>query len=147
MQSILQDWVLRTGLRHQGVLLTGVRGCDVAPKDDPSKLLSRCLRNEILQCHCGDPAKSRSFIELVSEDELVGRMKAFLKNCDHYPQHYVSHLMHTAEIIGYKNPSEVWLWFYESLCKGLHVNPEREEQLDGRLNAAEEAFAKMAEIA
>lgn len=147
MKSVLQDWVMELGLRHQGVMLCAVRGCDTAPKDDPSKLLTRCLRYEVLNCFCVDPAKAVSFIEEVDIDELGERMIAFLKNCDHYPQHYVSHLMHASEVIGYKKPSEQWLWFYQKLCKGLHVNPESEEQLDRRLLADEITFGQLAQIA
>lgn len=147
MKSVLQNWVMELGLRHQGVMLCAIRGCDTAPKDDPSKMLSRCLRQEILNAHVGDPAKSISFIELVDVDELGRRMKAFLKNCDHYPQHYVSHLMHAAEVVGYKKPSEQWLWFYQKLCNGFHLNPETESQLDARLNADEDTFRELAKIA
>jgi hypothetical protein len=146
MKSVLQDWVMELGLRHQGVMLCAVRGCDTAPKDDPSKMLTRCLRYAVLNCHCGDAAKAVSFIELVSKEELRARMIAFLKNCDHYPQHYVSHLMHAAEVVGYKRPSEAWLWFYQKLCKGLHVSPETEPQLDARLTADETTFGKLAEV-
>jgi hypothetical protein len=32
MSSVLQDWVQELPLRAQGTLLTGIRGCDVAPK-------------------------------------------------------------------------------------------------------------------
>jgi hypothetical protein len=151
MKSVLQDWVMELGLRHQGVMLCAVRGCDTAPKDDPSKLLCRCLRYAVLNCHCGDATKAVSFIELVSDDELHRRMVGFLKNCDHYPQHYVSHLMHAAEVIGYKHPDEWmrqrWIWFYCKLVSGLHLTPETESQLDARLLASEEHFGQMAQIA
>lgn len=146
MASILQDWVMELGLRHQGVLLTAVRGCDTVSKNDPVKLISRCVRYEILRCHCGDAAKSVSFIEQVDDDELGRRMKAVLKDFDHYPQHYLQHLMHAAEIIGYKKPDSRWLWFYEKWCNCLHVNPEGEDQLDARLNADEVAFGKLAQV-
>lgn len=144
MKSILQDWVMELGLRHQGVLLTVVRGCDTAPKDDPSKLFTRCIRAVILNAHCGDPAKARTFIESVSTYEMLSRFTAFRSNLDHYPHHYCMHVIHAIEIIGYKHPIEgirdEFGFFYLKLCKGLHVNPETEDQLDERLNADEETF-------
>lgn len=144
MKSILQDWVMELGLRHQGVLVAAVRGCDDVPRHDPSKLLARCLRGEILNAHVGDASKARTFIQVVSEDELADRMKAFLDNSDHYPHHYVMHLVHAAEVVGYKHPKmlsrDMWLAFYEKACKKLHVNPETNEQLDARLNADEKTF-------
>ena len=63
MPSILLPWVTELGLRHQGVLLSAIRGCDTAPRNDASKNLVRCLRAELLLPHCGDPRKSASFIE------------------------------------------------------------------------------------
>lgn len=145
MPSILQGWVTTLGLRHQGVLLTAVRGCDTAPKNDPSKLFTRCVRSMILECHCGDPAKAATFIEAVTTPELRGRFNAFRKNLDHYPHHYVMHVIHAVEIIGYNYPDDyvrnVWKEFYFALCRGLHMQPESETELDERLNADEDTFA------
>jgi hypothetical protein len=145
VKSILQDWVMGLGLRHQGVLLTAVRGCDTAPKDDPSKLFVRCYRAVILNAHCGDPRKSRTFIEAVDPPELQERFKAFRKSVDHYPHHWVLHQTHAIEIVGYKHPNAVtralWFNFYRALVTALHLNTETEEQLDARLDADEETFA------
>lgn len=145
MPSILQDWVVKLGLRHQGVLLTAVRGCDTSPKEDASKKFTRCLRAVILNPHCGDAAKAATFIEKVDTEELKSRFRAFRKDLDHLPHHYVMHFVHATEIIGHKHPGSfvagLWKGFYFDLCRGLHVNPETEEQLDDRLNADEETFA------
>lgn len=148
MRSILQDWVTQLGLRHQGVLLGAVRGCDNAPKEDPAKRLVRCYRAVVLNAHCGDPAKAGTFIEAVPADELQARFDAFRKNFDHYPIHYVTHLMHAAEIVGYKHPNcataVAWRGFYHKVCAALHVSPEAEKQLDRRLDADEETFVALA---
>lgn len=144
--SVLKPWVMRLGLRHQGVLLTSVRGCDTAPKHDASKLLARDYRGEILKCHCGNASKAATFIEEPSHEELIKRFLDYRKNLDHYPHHYVMHLVHAAEIVGYYHPSvprrELWNQFYRDLCRGLHVNPETKEELDARLNADEETFGE-----
>lgn len=181
MQSVLKDWVMRLGLRHQGVLLTSVRGCDTAPKEDASKALARCFRAEILNAHCGDNKKSRSFIEYVDTEELGRRMEAFRKNCDHYPHHWVMHFFHAVQILAYKMPDdaaivlpelprrrsdlsssemvvprwneskntinrwEYWLSLYNAMCRSLHVQPETEADMDIRLGADEETFAKAQE--
>lgn len=146
-KSVVQDWVSELGLRHQGVLMTVIRGCDTAPKHDPSKLLSRCIREVILNAFVGDPAKAATFIEKCHTDEILTRMRNFRKNLDHYPHHYVMHLTHAAEVIGYKHPEPIiaslWLNFYKDLCHGLHVNPETEPQMDARLLADEIKFAEM----
>lgn len=142
-RSVLQDWVMHLGLRHQGVLLSALRGCDTAPKDDASKLFVRCLRNELLNAHCGDNKKSGSYIEYVEGDELLRRFNDLSHNLDHYPHHYLAHLLHAIEIMGYKMPLErrgYWHGFYMILCKGLHCHPETEVELDKRLNADEQTF-------
>ena len=148
MKSVLQDWVMELGLRHQGVLLTAVRGCDTAPKNDPSKLLVRCLRAAFLNPHCGEVRKAKTFIEDPGVEERLARFNDFRANLDHYPHHYVMHLTHAIEILGYKHhdPFEraFWKGCYVSLALGLHMTPETEAELDHRLNADEERFAQRA---
>lgn len=145
-RSILQDWVMALGLRHQGVLLGAVRGCDTAPKEDPSKGLVRALRAEILETHCANPNDAKTFIEPVGEPELQARMQAVSRSFDHLPAHYVLHLVHAAEVIGYHCPyagrAHVWLRFYERMCSKLHMTPETKAELDARLNADETTFAE-----
>lgn len=154
---ILQDWVLELGLRHQGVLLTAVRGCDTAPKDDPSKLFCRMLRGTFLNAHCGDSRRAQSFIEspftyklgLLSPNpfsDLMEQFQAFRKNLDHYPHHYVMHVIHAIEIIGYyhsqQSVADIFRRFYFALVNGLHLTPESKHDLDRRLNADEDSFGK-----
>jgi hypothetical protein len=145
--SILQGWVEGLGLRHQGVLLTAIRGCDTAPKNDASKRFVRCYRSVVLKAHCGDAKKAASFIDGVDEGELASRFDEFRRDLDHYPHHYVMHMLHAIEIVGYKHSDKEvaknWLFMYSILCKGLHVNYETEMQLDSRLNADEASFASM----
>lgn len=144
-KCVLQDWVLRLGLRHQGTLLTAVRGCDDAPKDDPSKKFVRCFRAAILNAHCGDPRKAATFIEACPPAEIEARFQEFRRSTDHYPHHYVMHLLHCCEIVGFKHPNpstrQMWHSFYGRMCRALHLNPESEAQLDARLDADEQTFA------
>jgi hypothetical protein len=147
-QCILQDWVLNLpGLRHQGVLICAIRGCDTAPKDDISKSLARCLREVILNTFVGDSAKAKTFIEKVSDRELQDRMHQFLHSLDQYPLHYVMHVIHAAEIIGYFSKDNGltvirWEQFYYKACHKLHLYPETKEQLNTRLLKDENEFFK-----
>lgn len=136
MRSVLQDWVMNLGLRHQGVLVSCIRGCDNVPKEDPSKTLMRALRSVILHSFNQTPS---AFIDFVDSDVLRERMVAVLSSLDHYPVHYIMHVLHATEIVAYKSPEATdWLWFYEKLCKCFHVKPETEEQLDARLGEVDE---------
>jgi hypothetical protein len=145
MNSVLQSWVEKSGLRHQGVLVSAIRGCDNISKEDASKPLIRAYRGFILQSFDKKPS---SFIEYVDKDELICRMNALVKNFDHYSIHFILHLLQAAEIIGYKHPDvwvkTAWLWFYNRMCKKMHVNSETDEQLDNRFNANETIFAARA---
>ena len=38
---------MELGLRHQGVLISAMRGCDTAPRSDPSKVIQRILRGAV----------------------------------------------------------------------------------------------------
>jgi hypothetical protein len=73
MPSILQSWVEKLGLRHQGVLVSAMRGCDLAPRHDPSKLAQRLLRGAVLEPHCGRVVKPVSYI-VVEPDEIKWHM-------------------------------------------------------------------------
>ena len=134
MPSVLHPWVENLSFRMQGALLSAIRGCDNVPKEDPSKALQRVLRPMILKSACEHPS---SFIDLVEEIEVKKRQQAFLDNFDHYPVHFVLHLMHAAQIIGCYYPSsrgEHWARFYAVLCHKMHVQPENPEQFERRLS-------------
>lgn len=146
-KCVLQDWVLELpGLRHQGVLVCAIRGCDTAPKSDVSKSLARCLREVVLNAFVGDSAKAKTFIEKVSDQELLRRMVDFLYSLDQYPLHYVMHVIHASEIVGYfyrgtDSLAQVrWAWFYGAACHKLHMYPETKEQLNARLLKDETEF-------
>lgn len=142
MQPVIQDWVAYLGLRHQGVLMSSVRGCDSVSKEDASKRLVRAYRSYVLYSFDARPS---SFIDLVTPKELHSRMMEFVNNFDHYPIHFVLHLIHAAEILGYHHPDEEvqeqWRWFYYRMCRKLHTKPESQEELDERLGACEAVFA------
>jgi hypothetical protein len=145
-KSVVKEWVSTLGLRHQGVLLTCIRGCDTVPKDDPIKTLARAYRERVLHCFCGDPAKARSFIERLTDSELYKMMGMVTKSHDHYPHHYLMHLIHASEIIGYKDREDhqfsFWMQFYVRMCHKMHMTPETEKELDARLEMEEEAFGR-----
>lgn len=146
MKSVLQDWVMNLGLRHQGVLVSAVRGCDTTRRDDKSKLIVRMYRDAVLNPHVGDSTKSKSYITKTDFVLLQQWFFELSRDHDHIPHHYLMHLMHAAEVIGYHHPLDQyrdnWLTFYLRMCNKLHVNPETKEQLDARLDASEDDFGK-----
>ena len=134
-RSVLQDWVMVLPLREQGTLLTVVRGCDLTPKeplDSIPRQLVGALRHAFMV-----PADSRE----------VGMVGAFFQETipefrvselGHFPQHWVSHVMHAIEVLGYRYPNDVqrhkWLGIYYKFCHSMHVKPETFEQFEKRLS-------------
>jgi len=143
-QSVLKSWTLDLGLRHQGVLLSAIRGCDTSPRHDKSKVFQRVYRSEILNSHTGDAAKSKSFIMGADVPTTRKYAEEFLEDCDHYPLHYMMHMVHAAEILGYYHPDherrDLWHSFYLQCRKKFHLSPETITDLNKRLNAEEEEF-------
>lgn len=145
--GVLQEWVAKLGLRQQGVLLTVIRGCDTAPKEDVSKDLSRAIRGVLLNTHCANPEESSSYIQHVDLDEMMRRMNNFADSFDQYPTHFVLHILHAAEVIAYYHSDPrigtVFNSFYLIMCNRMHVKPEMRVELAYRLDADEEAFASV----
>lgn len=136
-QSMVQDWVTELGLRHQGTLFTGVRGCDTAPKHDVTKPLMRAIRFAIFVAF--DPrelTEPKGFMYYTPES-FAETVRDFSKSMDHYPSHFVWHAIHAIEVIGYKHPNIIlrdsFSHAYRLLVGKFYVNPETEEQMDERL--------------
>lgn len=145
-KSIVQDWATELGLRHQGTLMGAIRGCDASTKNAPEKRITRILRGVVLNAFVGDPRKAKSFIEWCEDwDEFKEAMDGFFDAYDAIPHHFVMHLIHAAEVIGYyhTNPeiASWWLRFYKKAVHKLHLNLETKEQLDARLSSDEQTFA------
>src|ERR1700744_3079929 len=106
--SVMRQWTMEIPRRHQGVLVTGLRGCDGAPKEDTSKSISRMIRRAVL--NPADPRETRNaggFFGMKPED-LKANVLDFLHSLDQYPLHYIMHLCHACEVIGYKHPDECY---------------------------------------
>lgn len=163
--SIIQPWVQALGLRHQGVIVSAVRGCDGAEREDASKYPVRFYRACVLNAHCRDPRRAVSYMLWPKDQlELERNTKLFTKSIDHYPMHWLTHFMFAAEVTGYyfdprrswvgeeyhgdavRSAPDLswvrgyWLELYCRLVSKLHLVPETKEQLDARLNPDEEAF-------
>lgn len=148
MTSVLQPWVMQLGLRHQGVLVSAVRGYDTATRDDPSKLAQRILRGAILVSHGGAAVTPASYITFEPDSNAwYSAMQYFVAEMDQYPHHYVMHFVHAAEIIGYCGPKldpvfgVRWRRLYFIACAHMHMRPETAELMNSRLDADELRFA------
>lgn len=134
---VMRAWTTKQPLRHQGVLVAGIRGCDGAPKHDPSKHVSRMIRRAVLNPADERETRSRGGFFGFDAELLETNLHAFLDSLDQYPLHYVMHLCHAAEVIGYKHPDREFRTFfllvYQGMVHKFHMTPETESDMDARL--------------
>lgn len=148
MKSVLQDWVMYLPLREQGTLLTGVRGCDLAPK------IIDCI-DERYGCSTGEGSSERQLVAFLrycimnpADEREIDIKGAFFQSrppinwkpsqFGHYPEHWYAHIMHCFEVVGYRHPTDNLAYeafkIYERLVKNLHLNVETKEQMIERLS-------------
>lgn len=144
---VFQAWMFVLPMQQQSVLLLAARGPDGIGKFHATKDVVRFYRAAVLKAaYRGrslaiDEEEGTTFMTLENfSDDAWWRSitEAYFDHVDELPHHYHLHLMHGAEIIGYKHPMEIfrrrWLSFYLQACHDMHLHAESEEELDGRLN-------------
>lgn len=153
-RSVLQDWVHGLPFMQQSVLIAAVRGPDGIRKDHPVKVLCRWLRRSVLISSFEgrpllDPYEpgGGSFTGPCQSAEvrnLPHAMDLYFRLVDELPHHFQLHLMHAAEILGYKHPEKRirnwWRIFYEQIVRDAHLQPESEAEMDERLSDSEAAW-------
>ena len=164
MPFVLQDWVADLTLMQQAVLMAGVRGPDGIHKDHVSKLLLRSYRRCFIKSaftgrnmwtpweddggsftgpsvHSPDNARRMEFAGSYNQETMTHVVKQYLKSVDEVPHHFQLHLMHGAEILGYKHPDpEIQEWWYKVYCmivNDMHLVTETEARMDYRLGDKE----------
>lgn len=167
---MLQDWTNDLSFMMQSVLITSCRGPDGIRKDHPVKVLIRYLRRSFLICafdgkvrwspyepgggsftgplhlnHASPGAKPED-----PTGHLDGYVGVYLRHVDELPHHFQLHLMHAAEILGYKHPDddvrEFWRTFYRAIVNDAHLVPESEETMDRRLGDNEKTWRAAEEV-
>lgn len=133
--SVVQEWLAeQCTFKMQTVLLTSFRGCDGTHKHDLGKDYTRLMRATVLKN--ADP-NTTFFPTGEAVQNAYEVQQCFFDDMDHYPVHWFMHLLHAAEICGYKCPDkgmrDFWLNFYCHGCHELHVNRETEDQMELRL--------------
>jgi hypothetical protein len=144
---VFQDWLFNLPMQQQSVLVLACRGPDGIAKFHPTKLITARYRASVLKAaYLGramriDESDDTTFMSLGSfsyVDKWVTLCREFFEHVDSLPHHYYMHLMHGAQIIGYKHPNNIfrerWHDFYLECCRDLHLSPEHEYQMDARLN-------------
>ena len=135
--NVLQDWMDHLSFKMQTVIITGIRGCDGLSKTDVSKHISRAIRGVSLR----NADTTTTYMNHPIE-QTVESARQFVDDLDRYPVHYVLHLAHACEIIGYKHPDELtrgrFHGIYSLIVWSMHLKPETELMMDKRLSDRKE---------
>lgn len=144
--SVQPLWFSYLPLQQQSVIFLAMRGHDGKAKEITSKFILRAYRGTVLMAakygrilRFGEKADTfMSLDEFADWDHWVKLVDDYRENHDELSVHFYSHLMHGAQIVGYKHPDERfrarWEYFYLQSVSALHLNPETEEQMDKRLS-------------
>lgn len=145
---VFQDWLRDLTMQQQSVLVLACRGPDGIGRFHLTKGVVQHYRASVLKAAKtgrallpGETEGSSIFMTLGNFDNdgiWRSNVDGFFNSVDGIAHHYYMHLMHGAEIIGYKHPEELfrkrWEEFYLRCCEDLHLYPETEQAMDERLN-------------
>lgn len=181
MKPVTQEWTHALPMMQQTVLLVGLRGPDGTEKYSAVKMLTRWYRRCVVRsamdgCVLENPYDSNggSFtgpsihksdcavpypapgqhqpegsFDWAEPMNLV--VDEYMKTQDSLPHHFQTHLMHSAEILGYKHPdSKIRKWWnsvYVRLVHSMHLHPETEAEMDMRLGDSRETWLLRADRA
>lgn len=137
-ETVLHDWVCNLTFQMQALLLTAMRGPDENNKFNAAKGIIRYLRGVVIKPAGAWQGHNDNDFMWGDYQYFVPISEEFWQDHDEYPHHFIMHLVHCAEVVGYKHPiqsiSGYWLDFYNEACRAFHMNQETEEQFDKRLN-------------
>lgn len=124
----MQKWTHDLTWKEQSALLTAIRGSDEVFNEDVRALV-RWIRRVVLY----DADVKGKFVH---NGRILPREKV-KPTFEYMTVHFVTHIMHALEIIGYKHPgfiiSKQAEECYKTICEVLHCNPEDVKQMNARL--------------
>lgn len=145
-RSVQPPWCSQLPLQQQSVLFLATRGPDGVGKYHPCKAVQRAYRACVLLAgkfgRClrrSEPGDSFMSLREISDTHAWDKVvREFFDAVDSLPHHYLAHLMHGAQVLGYKHPDGDlrcrWHAFYLRMVDDLHLHPESEAEMDGRLS-------------
>jgi hypothetical protein len=151
-RSVQPEWCLALPIQQQSVLLLAARGPDGIAKAHPAKRIQRAYRACVLVAarygrSLSWNEKADTFmclLEFSDSAKWTHAVEQFFLHADDLPHHFFMHLIHGAEILGYKHPDprfrERWIDFYRQAVKDFHLTAETEQEMDARLSDWNRAF-------
>lgn len=151
-RQVFPEWMTQLGMQQQSVLMLGARGPDGIAKIHPCKDVVRAYRGTVFKAakygrllDWGEKADSFMSLDLLGNfSEWRQVVRNYFNVVDELPHHYHSHLLHGAQILGYKHPmmsfKAAWNFFYMTACDDAHMNAESEQEMDARLSDWDQQF-------
>lgn len=138
LESVLHDWVHMLPFQMQALLMTAMRGPDGSSKYNNAKYVVRYLRGAVIK-PAGDWSGSNDNSFMWGDYSSFGDYcEMFWGDHDDYHHHFIMHLLHAAEVIGYEHPDsnirDKWKVFYRMGCASFHMEPESRVVMWSRLN-------------
>lgn len=137
-QSVIKEWMLDLPFTQQALLMLSLRGADGMSKYNAAKDMIHFMRDVVLNAAYEDYNGEPEGFMRADYENFDRVAKSFFNDTDAYPMHFLMHLIHAAEVVGYNHPdsyiSSAWLYFYQYACKSFHMNPETAYQLNNRLS-------------
>lgn len=140
----LKLWFNDLTWMKQGVLMSCIRNCDSVISEGPYKILARGVRS----CCIKSAQTKGSFNARRPNPEKLLKASVDLVEdyLDNLPIHFVAHLMHASEVIGYCHPdvniAETWSKIYKMIVHELHLNVEHYIDFNNRLADDAEQVAR-----
>lgn len=138
VESALHDWVHGLTFQMQALLMTGMRGPDENNKYNAAKAITRYLRGVICKPAGNWSRKNDNDFMWGDYSFFEDHSQKFWQDHDEYPHHFIMHLIHCAEVVGYMHPKQevgdYWSTFYLEACDAFHMAPESKKQMINRLN-------------
>ncbi len=137
-ETVLHDWVCELGFQMQALLLTAMRGPDENNKFNAAKALIRYLRGVVIKPASNWSGLNDNDFMWGDYSQFESYAETFWQDHDEYPHHFIMHLIHCAEVVGYKHSDkdirEYWLHFYYNACESFHMRMETEYEMNKRLS-------------
>jgi hypothetical protein len=144
-RSVIREWVMGLPRREQGLLMTAIRGCDLAPKNKDNEENNKGQPPERALV-----AYLRWLVMVPADEREVDIPGAFMRKqaphpdswkpsmFEHYPMHWYTHLMHAFEVVGYRHPDIRVKGnaqaIYKRMVEALHLHPETAQEMAERLS-------------
>lgn len=137
-ESVLHDWVMELPFQMQALLLTSMRGPDENNKFNSAKCIVRYMRGVVIKPAGDWHGENDNDFMWADYSKFTTIASNFWEDHDEYPHHFIMHLVHCSEVVGYFHPNapirDHWFTFYANACKAFHMNLETIDELKNRLN-------------